>query len=242
MSQKTVSEAIEFRRSVRIYDTEQPIETNIVKDCIKEATLAPSSSNLQLWEFYHITNPETLKKIATACFGQPAASTALQLVIPVVRKDLWKHRVQSNLSFLKRQFEAQKNRDAKKEKMSLNYYEKTIPLLYKDFFGILGVLKKLSTSIKGFSKPVYRELSASDLRIVAQKSTALAAQTFMISMAGRGYDTCPMEGFDSVRVKKILGLPKKAEISMIIGCGQRAKNGVYGPRFRVPFEDVYRQE
>jgi nitroreductase len=53
-------------------------------------------------------------------------------------------------------------------------------------------------------------------------------------------DTCPMEGFDSKRVKKILGLPKSAEISMIIGCGYRDNNGIYGPRFRVPFEEVYR--
>jgi nitroreductase len=40
------------------------------------------------------------------------------------------------------------------------------------------------------------------MRIVAQKSAALAAQNFMISMAAVNYDTCPMEGFDSLRVKK----------------------------------------
>jgi hypothetical protein len=26
---------------------------------------------------------------------------------------------------------------------------------------------------------------------------------------------------------------------MVIGCGIRAKNGVYGPRFRVPFDQIY---
>jgi nitroreductase len=41
------------------------------------------------------------------------------------------------------------------------------------------------------------------MRIVAQKSAALAAQNFMISMAAVNYDTCPMEGFDSLRVKNI---------------------------------------
>ena len=38
----------------------------------------------------------------------------------------------------------------------------------------------------------------------------------MISMAALGYDTCPMEGFDSVRLKSLLKLPKSAEISMVI--------------------------
>ena len=87
---------------------------------------------------------------------------------------------------------------------------------------------------------MYREVSSSDLRVIVHKSTALAAENFMISMAAKGMDTCPMEGFDSKLVKKILGLPKSAEISMIIGCGYRDNNGIYGPRFRVPFEEVYR--
>jgi nitroreductase len=77
------------------------------------------------------------------------------------------------------------------------------------------------------------------MRIVAHKSAGLAAQNFMISMAAINYDTCPMEGFDSLRVKKILNLPASSEINMIIGCGIREENDVYGARFRIPFEEVY---
>ena len=50
----------------------------------------------------------------------------------------------------------------------------------------------------------YRQISKSDLRVVAHKSCALAAENFMISMAAYGYDTCPMEGFDSLRTKRTL--------------------------------------
>lgn len=239
MTEKTVSEAISYRRSVRIYDPSKAIDTAIVKQCVQQATIAPTSSNLQLWEFYHITDPAVKAKIAEACFGQAAAKTALQFVIPVVRKDLWKSRVQANLAFLKAQFEAQEKRDHKREKMATNYYTKIIPTLYTDYFGILGFFKGIFAFISGLSKPMYRQVSASDLKVVAHKSTALAAQNFMISMASHGYDTCPMEGFDSKRVKDILGLPKAAMINMIISCGIRGKGGVYGPQFRVPFNEVY---
>ena len=75
--------------------------------------------------------------------------------------------------------------------------------------------------LKGIKQVVYRQVKKSDMRVVAHKSTALAAQNFLVSMAGYGYDTCTMEGFDSKRVKKTLNLPKAAEISMIIGCGFR---------------------
>ena len=86
---------------------------------------------------------------------------------------------------------------------------------------------------------MYRQVLQSDLDIVAHKSTALAAQNFMISMAANNYDTCPMEGFDSKRVKDILGLPPAAMITMVISCGIRGKGGIYGPQFRVPFSEVY---
>ena len=58
-------------------------------------------------------------------------------------------------------------------------------------------------------------------------------------MAAYGYDTCPMEGFDSLRAKRILKLPNSSEINMIISCGKRSEKGVYGPRFRIPFDEIY---
>ena len=40
------------------------------------------------------------------------------------------------------------------------------------------------------------------MKVWSQKTTALACQNFMLSMRAYGYDTCPMEGLDSTRVKK----------------------------------------
>ena len=78
-----------------------------------------------------------------------------------------------------------------------------------------------------------------DQRITVHKSCALAAQTFMLSIAAEGFESCPMEGFDAVRVKKALNLPKMAEVNMIISCGIRKEKGVWGDRMRIPFEEVY---
>ena len=119
------------------------------------------------------------------------------------------------------------------------YYAKAIPLVYKDFFGILSFSKYIFAYIVGIFKVMYRQLRSSDTRIVAHKSAALASQNFMISMSGFGYDTCPMEGFDSLKLKKLLKLNMKSEINMVIGCGIRSEEGVYGKRFRIPFEEVY---
>ena len=43
----------------------------------------------------------------------------------------------------------------------------------------------------------------------------------------------------SVRFNSLLKLPKSAEISMVIGCGIREEDGLYGERFRLPLKEVY---
>jgi nitroreductase len=47
-----------------------------------------------------------------------------------------------------------------------------------------------------------------------------------------------MEGFDEKRVKRTLGLPRGAEINMIISVGKGTEEGIWGPRFRLPNEEV----
>ena len=238
--EKTVSEAIAYRRSVRVY-TQESIDTEKVKQCLFNASLAPTSSNLQLWEFYHITNKETKGKMAEACLNQSAAKTAQQLVVVVVRKDLWRKRAKANIEFLNKVYNKEdlSERDLKRKKMAKDYYSKLIPTIYIDFLGILGFLKYCVFQAIGLFKPIYRQARLSDMRVVAHKSAGLAAGNFMVSMAAIGYDTCPMEGSDTLRVKRILNLPASAEINMVIGCGIRDPKGVYGPRFRVPFDEVY---
>ncbi len=54
-------------------------------------------------------------KISKICFNQPAASTAKQIVITVVRKDLWKKRANQNINFF----------DSKREELNKKQYELT---------------------------------------------------------------------------------------------------------------------
>jgi nitroreductase len=72
------------------------------------------------------------------------------------------------------------------------------------------------------------------MRVWAVKSTALACENFMLAMRAHGFDSCPMEGYDAVRVSKIINLPCGAEPMMVFGCGKRKVGGVFGRRFRLP--------
>ena len=115
----------------------------------------------------------------------------------------------------------------------------TLSIEEGEFFGLLGYFRYINALLIGLFRPIYRQVRNSDMRIVAHKSSALAAQNFMLSMTSKGYDTCPMEGFDSLRVKKTLSLACSSEINMIISCGVKDEQGVYGEQIRVPFDEVY---
>ena len=229
-------EIINKRRSNRKFDPLVEVPDEVIKKSLERAILSPNSSNMQLWEFYWIKNEEERKKFEALCLGQSAAKTAKQIVVFVTRQDLWKKRAKWNYNNVKASIEGEPNKLAKR---GLDYYGKLMPLAYSnDIFGFFSLLRRAISFFMGIRKPFMRFGGKADQRITVHKSCALAAQTFMLSIAAEGFDSCPMEGFDSIRVKKELQLPAGAEINMIIAVGKGTSKGIWGPRMRVPYEEV----
>ncbi len=238
----TLREIANHRRAVRHY-SDEPIDTEKVRQCLELATLAPTSSNLQLFEMYHITDRNTLDRLARACLGQTSATTAKEMVVFVTRQDLFRKKAKALLEF--EIGNTQRNSPIEKQEKRIKqwkvYTSLYIPLVYSRFFGQLGLLRKMIAMYVGVFRPITRQVSENDMRVVVHKSCGLVAQTFMLAMAEQGYDTCPLEGFDSLIIKRLLKLPYSAEINMVVTCGIRDRQGVWGERYRVPFDEVYRK-
>ncbi len=221
-----LSKAIQSRRSVRVF-TNDPVKKSDLIECLELALLAPTSSNLQPWEFYWIKNKNKKKKLVKYCLNQSAARTAQELIVVVTRLDTWKNNKNNIIDYL--------NNSSDIPKSALRYYNQVVPLVYtQGAFNLFGYIKKIAIAIIGCIRPIPREpTSRADMRVWSHKTTALACENLMLSLRAYGYDSCPMEGMDSLKIKKLLYLPKSAEISMVIGIGKRAENGVYGKRFRI---------
>lgn len=230
---------IQRRRSVRLFDPEQPVPPEVIERSLARAVLSPNSSNLQLWEFYWVRSPENRARMTDICLGQNAAKTAQELVVVVVRRDLWRKRcaavIGQQVHYFKETFGEPLSPN---QKRILMYWQKIIPMMYRSGFGVLDIGKWVVASLRGLLSATPREVTSRHMRISAHRSVALAAMTFMHSLTAEGFDSCPMEGFDSQRLKRLLGLPWGAEVSMVIAIGARVEKGVYGPRFRIPTEDV----
>ena len=219
--------AIRSRRSVRVY-ADDPVPESVMRKCLELATLAPNSSNLQCWEFYWVRNASKKKELARLCLGQPAAATAQELVVCVARLDTWKRNSKMVLEHL-----VANQADVPAAK--LNYQRKIVPLAYgQGPFYVFGPLKKLMIAIMGLFRVVPRgPAGKADMRVWAHKTTALACENLMLSLRAFGFDSCPMEGMDERRVQKLLGLPRAAEVCMVVSAGKRDKNGVYDKQFRL---------
>lgn len=230
------NEIVNERRSVRKYDTEHEYDESIVERSLQRAILSPNSSNMQLWEFYRILDQDKKSEMARYCLDQIPAKTASELVVFVARPDKFKESIKFNLDLVNDPDNFEK--DSRKEKRR-GYYGKLMPIFYTpDFLFILSFLKKAFVTIKGIKTPVVREVGAVNKKVTIHKSVGLAAQTFMLSVKAEGYDTCPMEGVDSKRIKKLLNLPKRAEINMVISVGKGTDDGIWYPRKRYSYDEV----
>ena len=221
---------IHTRRSIRKFkDLEIP--EDIIQDCLDMALLAPNSSNLQPWDFYIIRKTSKIRnKVITACFDQNAAKTSSIMIATVARTKTWRQHCREIL----KQWP-----EENVPKLVYKYYSKMAPVLYSQgFLSIFGYFKKVLGFFIGLKRPVPRWPSSNaDMVTWAVKSCALAAENLMLAFRAYGYDTCPLEGFDGRRLKKLLKLPSDSIPVMIVAAGKRDIGGIYFPQLRFKKEN-----
>jgi nitroreductase len=77
----TVREAIETRRSIPFFDPAVTISKQEVLELCNLANLAPSSMNLQPWEYIVCTTPESKQKLREVSYNQPKITDASAMII-----------------------------------------------------------------------------------------------------------------------------------------------------------------
>ncbi|WP_374531432.1 nitroreductase family protein [Acinetobacter sp.] len=215
---------IESRRSVRKF-TERAIPSEVLDACLDLALLAPNSSNLQPWTFYLVQSPTKKKQLVKACLNQLAAKTAAELIVCIARTDRLDDMAKRNIS----EFPFPETPPA------VQKYYRVIPYNYKTgYFNTLGNIKKVAFKlVRTFDKQLpVTAFNPADAKLWATKTTALACENLVLALRAYGFDSCMMEGFDEPLVRKILKLNDQQYPVMVIGAGERAKDGVFFPQYR----------
>lgn len=223
-------EVVKNRRSIRKFKT-QYFPDQYVEKALEAAILAPNSSNTQTWDFHWVRSSKAKESVAQACLSQSAARTASHLIVVVADPGLWRRSQKSLLQWAK---------EAKAPKSVLFYYHKLIPYTYR--WGPLNsfaLFKMVVSSLVGLFRPITRRPhTRRDLEEVAIKSAALAAENFVLAITAQGGATCMMEGFDERRLKRLLPISRSSRVVMVIAVGFEGERGTWGPRFRLPSQQV----
>ncbi len=223
-------EIVRRRRSTRQF-TIETVDAAVVEKALLAAIWAPNSSNVQTWDFFWVQSPDKKAALVEACLNQAPARKAQHLLVVTANPRLWRR----SKPYLSEWVEQENAPNSVR-----TYYGKIIPVTYTS--GVLnsvGWVKKVGVHLIGLFRPMMRgPCLRRDLEEVAIKSAALASQNFVMAITAQGFDTCMMEGFDEVRVRRILGLKRNYRIVMVIAVGKAAEKATWGKPFRIPVELV----
>jgi nitroreductase len=224
----SVLDAIFQRRAIRSFDpVEIPRETR--ETILNAACLAASSFNIQPYRFYWIESPEKLRVAARLCLSQSPAETASALVIAVSDIGSWPSTTQSHLEWVRTAgFTDEKIAEYEKKAKFGKWF------FIQGWFGIFGAIKwAVLRAIHPWKTIGIVPVGRQGMFKWAIKSAALACGNLMIAAEALGYNTCPMEGFDDLRLSKFLGLNRRHhQIVMAIAIGKKSADHRDFPRWR----------
>jgi hypothetical protein len=158
------------------------------------------------------------------------------LVVAVADIASWRETAQAEIAWMRTAgfFSAEKIAEAEK-RMKLGKW-----FFLQGWFGIFGILKlAILRTIHLWTITGTIPVARKGMFKWAGKSAALACANLMIAAEALGLNTCPMEGFDDLRLANLVGLsPKHHEILMVIAIGRKSAEHLDRPQWRRPLEST----
>ena len=227
-----ILKAIFQRRAVKVFD---PVEIpgELREQILNAARHAPSSFNSQPYRFFWVQSAVKKDAVAKLCLGQKPAETASALVVAVADLGSLSATSHSQLEWMRR------SNFSEEKILEFERKAKIGRILFMPGpFGTFAAIKRAVFDLLSLRMVMGRPpLSRQDLFKWATKSTSLACQNLMIAAEALGMNTCPMEGFDSRRLSKFLGLPRRHnEIVMVIAIGRKSRLYKEAPQWRRPLD------
>ncbi len=84
-----VSNAIESRRAIKVYDAEHRMTEAEIEKLMSQAMRSPTAWNIQNWRFVLVRDPEQRKKVRAAAWDQAQVTDASLLVVLTADLKAW---------------------------------------------------------------------------------------------------------------------------------------------------------
>ena len=203
MSDETLSTFLELargRRSTRHF-TDDPLPEGMMEHLLDAARWAPSGYNLQSTHFVVVTDQARREALRPACMHQRQITDAPAVVVFAGDKAVMR-------AHMERVIEMDRDAGATNEKYEA-LMRKMVPLAMDTGpMGVGWLWKATLAPLAGWFTPM-PSIPAVRRRYWLAKQAALCTMSFMLAAEAAGLATCPMEGFDEWRVRRVLGIPRR---------------------------------
>lgn len=221
-----VKSVVQNRRSCKRFDSTRTVDLNLVDNLLAMTVRAPTSLNLQPWVAIVVHETKQREALSHAALGQLQPRDAPVSV--VFAGDM----------------EPEKNAPAVLEMgLECGYYHPLYGatflrhvyyLLHGGSLGSLACAKSVISSLYSHCTGVPVLSVPTNMQAYAWKQTMIPATTFLYLATSAGFDTSVIEGFDEAEVRRLVGLPSRFTVPVIISVGHGTKDGfhsVCSPRF-----------
>lgn len=215
MDHVSVRDAILTRQATRRFRPD-PVPRETLVEALRLANQAPSSYNLQWWYFVVVDDPGLKKRLRAVSMGQAHTEEAAVVVV-FCADPLAARRHAADVMEAEVQAGRKTTAEAARRRRHVALAFEPGPL------GLFGLAKRLAMPLVRLKRP-FPALPASTaaLRQWAARETMLAVQTFLLAARSLGLATCPIGAFDEGRLKRLLGIPHRVAVPVIVAVGYPA--------------------
>lgn len=219
------------RRSVRDF-LPDPVPTEVIDQLLEAARWSPSGYNLQPVHFVVVTDPDKRQALRKASMNQRQVSEAPAVVVFVADRHVAKRHTERVLAM----------------EVETGAADETYRALMRKFIGLAFATGPVGLNWvwKALLAPPMRlfvsipALPAVHRRYWLGKQVGLSAMNLLLAAHAAGLAGCPMEGFDSRRVAKVLNLPRGLEPMLIVPLGYPARTDL--KKTRLPLAELVHRD
>lgn len=211
-----ILKAHNFRFACKTFDTTQTISPEDFEFILETGRLSPSSFGWEPWQFLVVQNMDLREKIKPYAWGgQSQLPTASHFVLILSRKAKGVTAGSDYLDHMARQ---------------VQHLPDAVVTMKSDFF-------------KNFQTNDFDLNDDRKLLDWSSKQSYIPLANMMTSAAQIGIDSCPIEGFNQVKLQEILQEEKLVDtdafaLSAMVAFGYRAPDALKHPKTRRALEDV----
>lgn len=223
---EVVEAAVLSRWTCRQFDPTKSIDMQRLERVLEATKRAPTGFNLQGWYAIVVTDMPVREKLFTAALGQPPVLDAPVTVVFVGDTEPECNAPQ-----------------ALEMGLETGYYGPLYGSTYlrNIYYFMHGGPMQTMAAAKSAVSAWYSQATGTPLVSVpvsragyAWKQTMIPATTFMQLATAAGWDTCMMEGIDENAVKRVLGVPERCTVPVIISVGHATAAAADRARVRSP--------